>query len=456
MSAMDESCDDTELRDLVAQTLENNGVLNKIRAQLRASVFLAIEDQPSNENKCQLINKKLKEFVNTDDGQTVACLIREFLEYFNLEFTQSVFTPETEESIQYNYHGREKLLEELGFDKSKHLNSPVLLQVLHRSQTSPTPLQLSPKNISNSKEMFNSHDRDKNGKINKESVSDLLMDMFPNFRRCLIDRFVSDEYETWEKDFNAELTFDEFCTIYKNLFSICQSVALHDKSRFLPSNKFQKPKMSTVETISISPKSSSIGVEKNDFSVCFKQNSDADSQLAVFTNFSIMNDPIEGDDSFYDDPPSHQSSKSKPKPRPRPKSDLSNASNRFSAGSETANAHRDALPPLVTTRNQDTDRDSPLLATLERDINSKLADLNEDYDEDFQSSEQKSGSDGSIGEEIEEDTSAFGDILGSSASGISLQGNDNVTTDKTVSQISHSGADYLESFNEDSGKHLLQ
>jgi len=41
MSARDE---DTELRDLVTQTLENNGLLGKIQAQLRAGVFLALED----------------------------------------------------------------------------------------------------------------------------------------------------------------------------------------------------------------------------------------------------------------------------------------------------------------------------------------------------------------------------------------------------------------------------
>jgi FGFR1 oncogene partner len=34
-----------ELKDLVIQTLDNNGVLNKIRAQLRANVFSAIEQE---------------------------------------------------------------------------------------------------------------------------------------------------------------------------------------------------------------------------------------------------------------------------------------------------------------------------------------------------------------------------------------------------------------------------
>ena len=41
MSVVEE---DTELRDLVTQTLENNGLLGKIQAQLRAGVFLALEE----------------------------------------------------------------------------------------------------------------------------------------------------------------------------------------------------------------------------------------------------------------------------------------------------------------------------------------------------------------------------------------------------------------------------
>ena len=41
--------EDTELRDLVAATLENSGVLGKIKAQLRANVYIALEEG----NQCQ-------------------------------------------------------------------------------------------------------------------------------------------------------------------------------------------------------------------------------------------------------------------------------------------------------------------------------------------------------------------------------------------------------------------
>lgn len=35
--------EDTELRDLVATTLDNCGILGKIKAQLRANVYIALE-----------------------------------------------------------------------------------------------------------------------------------------------------------------------------------------------------------------------------------------------------------------------------------------------------------------------------------------------------------------------------------------------------------------------------
>lgn len=43
--------EDTELRDLLVQTLENSGVLNRIKAELRAAVFLALEEQEKVEVK---------------------------------------------------------------------------------------------------------------------------------------------------------------------------------------------------------------------------------------------------------------------------------------------------------------------------------------------------------------------------------------------------------------------
>ncbi|XP_076336721.1 uncharacterized protein LOC143239491 [Tachypleus tridentatus] len=89
-----EDVEDSELRDLVIQTLEKNGILGKIKAQLRASVFLALENEENFKDRIPLRNKKLQDFLETEEGQLAAALVRDFLDFFNLEFTLAVFDPE--------------------------------------------------------------------------------------------------------------------------------------------------------------------------------------------------------------------------------------------------------------------------------------------------------------------------------------------------------------------------
>lgn len=61
----------------------------------------------------EFINKHLKEFLSSSEGSLVACLVREFLEFFQLDFTLSVFDPETAQGKYYNYGGRSKLMKDL-------------------------------------------------------------------------------------------------------------------------------------------------------------------------------------------------------------------------------------------------------------------------------------------------------------------------------------------------------
>ncbi|CAG0926066.1 unnamed protein product, partial [Notodromas monacha] len=58
--------DDSELRDMVANLLERNGTLAKIRAQLRASVFLALDEKEDALVNQPLMNHQMKNFLNTD------------------------------------------------------------------------------------------------------------------------------------------------------------------------------------------------------------------------------------------------------------------------------------------------------------------------------------------------------------------------------------------------------
>ncbi|XP_028579714.1 centrosomal protein 43 isoform X2 [Podarcis muralis] len=125
--------EDTELRDLLVQTLETSGVLNKIKAELRAAVFLALEEQEKVENKTPLVNESLKKFLNTKDGRLVASLVAEFLQFFNLDFTLAVFQPES--STLNGLEARENLARDLGIIEAKATKEgPLLLEVIRRCQ----------------------------------------------------------------------------------------------------------------------------------------------------------------------------------------------------------------------------------------------------------------------------------------------------------------------------------
>ncbi|CAN0291956.1 unnamed protein product [Lampetra planeri] len=125
--------EDTELRDLLVQTLEGNGVLNKIKAELRAAVFLALEEQEAVQNKTPLVNEQLKNFLNSKDGLLIASLVTEFLQFFNLDFTLAVFTPETNTVIGLDDRGG--LTQKLGIVETDSTKSaPLLLEILKRSR----------------------------------------------------------------------------------------------------------------------------------------------------------------------------------------------------------------------------------------------------------------------------------------------------------------------------------
>ncbi|CAG0888925.1 unnamed protein product [Darwinula stevensoni] len=129
---MVETEDDTELRDLISHALESNGVLSKIRAQLRASVFLALDHQADLKKKIPLGNLALEDFWQTSAGPLVLSLVREFLEYFQLEFTLSVLDPEARSNgTDKAFLSRERLSQQLHLDSKKR--EPLLCQVLQQT-----------------------------------------------------------------------------------------------------------------------------------------------------------------------------------------------------------------------------------------------------------------------------------------------------------------------------------
>ncbi|XP_029450089.1 C-C chemokine receptor type 6 isoform X3 [Rhinatrema bivittatum] len=228
MSAMEE---DTELRDLLVQTLENSGTLNKIKAELRAAVFLALEEQEKIENKTPLANESLKKFLNTKDGRLVSSLVKEFLQFFNLDFTLAVFQPET--SIPNKPEDRENLALDLGIVETESTKTgPLLLEVIKRchqkDKGSIIGEELSPKQITEAKNKFDLYDKDKTGEINKDELRTIFMDLFPHFHRNMLEKCISNELKATDKDFNNGINFKEFVGIYKCLFIHCRNIKLPD------------------------------------------------------------------------------------------------------------------------------------------------------------------------------------------------------------------------------------
>jgi len=122
--------EDTELRDLVTQALENNGLLGKIQAQLRAGVFLALEETDKKNRKVHH-NKRLQQFLSTKEGSLAAGIVQEFLEFFQLDYTSAVFEPES--GLSGGYAGRSSLEKQVDCDVSDEL--PLLAAILKQGGT---------------------------------------------------------------------------------------------------------------------------------------------------------------------------------------------------------------------------------------------------------------------------------------------------------------------------------
>ena len=64
--------------------------------------------------KINLANEEIQRFTASREGLLTVSLVREFLSYFNMQFTLSVFDPESSEGVSYTPVGRPELLAELG------------------------------------------------------------------------------------------------------------------------------------------------------------------------------------------------------------------------------------------------------------------------------------------------------------------------------------------------------
>nr|CAD7200756.1 unnamed protein product [Timema douglasi] len=133
---------ETYAREHADTMTKNIDITGMYQAELRASVFLALEEQETSQTQCSLHSKSLTQFLSTRDGLLITSLVREFLEFFKLDFTLSVFDPETSHGKEYSYGGRNKLISDLDLkiNKDTYDKEPLLAQILKLSRTRPNNL----------------------------------------------------------------------------------------------------------------------------------------------------------------------------------------------------------------------------------------------------------------------------------------------------------------------------
>ncbi|XP_060722373.1 FGFR1 oncogene partner isoform X7 [Tachysurus vachellii] len=463
MSATEE---DTELRDLLIQNLENNGVLNKIKAELRAAVFLALEEQDKVENKTPLVNENLKKFLSTKDGRIVTSLITDFLQVFNLDFTLAVFQPEI--NTVSGLDSRESLSREFGFSESEgNKSTPLLLELIKRGRNKEKlsiyseadrdrtriPKELSLRQIAEAQKKYDCKCKDRSGGLSKDEVIAVFIELFPSFSRGMLEQFVADELRA--KDTSVD--FQEFLGLIKQLYCQCRSLVASDGSAGVHSvSKVTEEKISSSPTSKIPRykgfiKASAAQEEPPGFqageppshseSLIFQKSRafvasegfitsrNEPSALRRPLDLGLEDDDEEGD-SFFDDPlPKPQKTygwrSGSTKPVGLTPSLLSDTSLLKSA------EHN--LKDTVPSKDDSKEKGLQGLKTLNKKAGSPLpADEELDYDDDFNSHNSKTEL--SISEEIEE----------ASIEGPDLSDRlEEITQDVSVSQTSQA-ADYME------------
>ncbi|PVD28161.1 hypothetical protein C0Q70_10746 [Pomacea canaliculata] len=458
--------EDTELRDLVAQTLEANGTLGKLRAQLRASVFLALEEQENVQNRTPFLNKELKTFLSTKDGHLVASLVREFLEFFHLEFTLAVFDPETGLEDALNRENLSKELNLRNHPREGESHVPLLVEVLKGANTHTSKQQLQhstvspiggsssiaerdfnslPKNLSekqllDAREKFDLYDRDGSGAIDKDELRELFIDLFPGFNRNMLEKYVQDEFKAIDKDFSSSIEFDEFLAMYKRLFLQCRSVVSGEVDEIVSTGHKQKLAFSGALTkADILTSSVEVKNQRNlEKSGPPPLPTSAPPNSAKSSN---LYEDLLGDDSFFDGPLPSSSVLT-----PYGSSEIDKGKKK---GEE---ANSDGVRKAASFISRPRESDASLRTLDRRMANLDMGgDAQDDYEyeDDFQSSghsfSQRSPrskgegktENGSVAEEIDDEEIEDGSIDAENS------GFDDITTDRSISQMD-GGFDYME------------
>jgi FGFR1 oncogene partner len=118
-----------DLKNLVIQSLETNGVLGQVRAQLRHCVFKAIDNQDQVEQRKSSFHwenplaRKLRE---NSQATLAAEVIAEFMEFYRLNYSLAIFGPEA--NIKGKTENRGDLAKKVGV--TAPTEKPILVAIM--------------------------------------------------------------------------------------------------------------------------------------------------------------------------------------------------------------------------------------------------------------------------------------------------------------------------------------
>ncbi|KAG0463717.1 hypothetical protein HPP92_019786 [Vanilla planifolia] len=151
-----------DLKTLVTRTLEKKGVLAKIRAELRASIFEAIEEEdrvienedsglpPALLGSC---NDRAKQLHTSPSGRLLTALVCEYLEWAQLGHTLKVYLPECNLEKDFWKAELREFTSKNDYDMHRNSeNKPMLLDILEGFLKSENLLQTRPGRKSGSSE----------------------------------------------------------------------------------------------------------------------------------------------------------------------------------------------------------------------------------------------------------------------------------------------------------------
>lgn len=129
-----------ELRELVYQALERDGLISRLKAQLRAAVFTAIE-KAANTNG----TNSHTPIIDGTHGRVCRALVQDWLEHSRLLYTEDVFRVETTGPNQPAPLNRHELLEQLQIKSNQNHSQPVLHTLIEHGSSSrvATPVGIS-------------------------------------------------------------------------------------------------------------------------------------------------------------------------------------------------------------------------------------------------------------------------------------------------------------------------